>query len=98
MMARRRNDPDYVPAGLNASLLMMRAWCQIHRRSHAANHMVGTRIEAKECPHCVKDKDWLRKAYRELAGQPDQADMAKVIALAEQHAGHPLMRYATYGK
>jgi hypothetical protein len=80
------------------NLLAVSAWCRVHDRRYPANHYVplpgvGRRIEANDCPDCVAERAWVRKAQAELEAEGVETTSAALLARAEKLAGRTLLKY-----
>lgn len=81
---------------INAKLLKLGAWCKLHQRGYAANHIANGRIEGQGCPRCAKEAEFVVKARAELAAEGTEITGPALLARAEKLAGHRLHRYKRY--
>lgn len=98
----RPDDDPITPGDLrqasaaNASLLRLGAYCRIHLRGYGANRMVGNHVEAADCPWCIKEREWVRRARETLRAEGTEITGPVLLARAEELAGMRLQRYMRY--
>lgn len=90
-----RDDIDHARR-MNSSLLKLGAWCKVHKRSYAANHMVNGRVEGQGCPRCKTEREWVTKAWAQMKAESMEITGPTLLERAEQLAGHRLHRYKRY--